>query len=143
MLILAFEQTSEFIENNDYTEIKIKQNLAIEINKLFQNGKIPDELQPKDMSRFCDNLYRLLISVVKEKKIKKIVKQIIQKIQSTKKNQIPRSISLFQYFITILVSEEIIDASINKYYWHITQEVISLYPSLKNVSSTFEYEEKY
>lgn len=95
MLILAFEQTSEFIEDNDYTEIQIKQNLATEINKLFQNRKIPDELQPKDMSHFCNNLYRLLIKVVEEKEIKKIIKQITQKIQSTKTNQIPRSISLF------------------------------------------------
>lgn len=143
MLILAFEQTSEFIENNDYTEIKIKQKLATEINKLFQNGKIPDELKPKDMSRFCDNLYRLLINVVYEKDIKNIIKQIIQKVQAKKINQIPRSISLFQYFIAILISEKIIDTSINKYYWHITQEVISLYPSLKNIDSTFEYEENY
>ena len=50
------------------------------------------------MSRFCDNLYRLLINAVEEKQIKKVVKQVTQKIQSTKTNQIPRSISLFQYF---------------------------------------------
>ncbi|NET06194.1 MAG: hypothetical protein F6K09_27795 [Merismopedia sp. SIO2A8] len=143
MLILAFDKTSEFIENNDYPEIKIKKNLATEINKLFENKKIPDELQPKDMSRFCDNLYCLLINVVEEKKIQKIVKQITQKIQTTKLNQIPRSISLFQYFITILISEKIIEASIDRYYWHITQEVITLYPALKNINSTFEYEENY
>ena len=143
MLILAFEQTSEFIEDNSYPEIKIKQYLASEMNKLFQNNKIPDELQPKDMSRFCDNLYRLLINAVEEKQIKKVVKQVTQKIQSTKTNQIPRSISLFQYFISLLLSEGIIDASINRYYWHVTQEVVSLYPNLKNINSTFEYEENY
>ncbi len=143
MLILAFEKTSEFIEDNNYWEIKNQQYLAIEINKLFQDKKIPDELQPKDMSRFCDNLYRLLINVFEERQIKKTVKKVIQKIQSTKTNQIPRSISLFQYLISILISEKIIDASINKYYWHITQEVISLYPELKNIDSTFEYEENY
>jgi ppGpp synthetase/RelA/SpoT-type nucleotidyltranferase len=141
MLILAFEQTSEFIDNNDYSEIKTKQNLVTEINKLFRNNQLPDELEPKDMSRFCDNLYRLLIKVVDEKKIKTVVKQIIQKIQSTKLNQIPRSISLFQYFITILISEEIINTPIEGYYWHVTQEVISLYPALRNIGSTFEYEE--
>ena len=141
MLILAFEQTSEFIADNNYPEIKNKQYLVKEINKLFQDKKVPDELEPKDMSRFCNNLYRLLINVVEEKQIKEKVKAVIQKIQSTKTNQIPRSISLFQYFISILISEKIIDSSINKYYWHITQEVISLYPELKTIDSTFEYEE--
>ncbi|NES90950.1 MAG: hypothetical protein F6K13_17845, partial [Okeania sp. SIO2B9] len=51
MLILAFEQTSDFIEDNNCLEIKNKQYLAKEINKLFQDKKIPDELKPKDMSR--------------------------------------------------------------------------------------------
>ncbi|NER03343.1 MAG: hypothetical protein F6K17_12340 [Okeania sp. SIO3C4] len=143
MLILAFEKTSEVIEDNSYQEIKNKQYLAKEINKLFQDQKIPDELKPKDISRFCDNLYRLLINVVEEKQIKETFKVVIQKIQSTKTNQIPRSISLFQYFISILISEKIIDSSRNRYYWHITQEVISLYPELRTIDSTFEYEENY
>jgi len=60
---LAFEQTSLIIQENNYPDIKIKRKLASEINKLFEQGKIPDELQPKDMNRFCDNLYRLTIDV--------------------------------------------------------------------------------
>ena len=139
MLILAFEQTSEFIEDNSYPEIKIKRYLADEINKLFEVEKLPDELKPKDMNRFCDNLYRLLIKIIPEKKIKNSIKAIIQKIQQTNKSQIPLSISLFQYFVAILISEEIIKFPIEKYYCHITQEVTTLYPSLKNISSTFEY----
>jgi hypothetical protein len=93
------------------------------------------------MSRFCDNLYRLLISIATEKDINKIIKQIVQKVQSTKKNKIPLSISLFQYFIAILVSEKIIDPSSSEYYWHITQETIDLYPVLKTINSTFKYED--
>jgi len=57
------EQTSLIIQENNYPDIKIKRKLASEINKLFEQGKIPDELQPKDMNRFCDNLYRLTIDV--------------------------------------------------------------------------------
>lgn len=96
------------------------------------------------MSRFCDNLYRLLINVVEEKKIKEKAKKVIQKIQSTKTSLIPRSISLFQYFISILISDKIIDVSTNKYYFHITKEVIDLYPDtagIKDIDDIFEYEE--
>lgn len=139
MLILAFEETSEFIEDNRYPEIQIKRYLANETNQLFLSRKLPDELRPKDMSRFCDNLYRLLIEIASEKDIKKIFKKIKRKIQTTKTNQIPLSISLFQYFVAILISDKIIEGSIEKYYWHITQEVTTLYPSLKKISSTFEY----
>jgi predicted transcriptional regulator len=115
--------------------------LATETNKLFQSGKIPDELKPKDMSRFCDNLYLLIINVGQEENIKNIIKHIITKIQSTKTNQIPRSISLFQYFVAILVSDQIIEPSTKNYHWHITQEVTTLYPSLENISFTFQYDQ--
>ena len=95
------------------------------------------------MSRFCDNLYRLLINVVEEKKIQEKAKNVIQKIQSTKTSLIPRSISLFQYFISILISDKIIDVSTNTYYFHITKEVIDLYPEtvgIKDIDDIFEYE---
>jgi hypothetical protein len=141
MLILAFEQTSVFIQENDYAEIKTKRYLATEINKLFENGKIPDELKPKDMSRFCENLYRLLVNTGQEKDVKNLIKQIVKKISLTKTNQIPLSLSLFQYFVAILISDEMIKPSTEKYYWHITQEVITLYPSLQKISFIFKYDE--
>lgn len=92
------------------------------------------------MSRFCDNLYRLLMNLDQEKNIKNIIKQINIKIQSTPTNQIPRSISFFQYFVSILISERIIEPSAKNHYWHITQEVTTLYPSLQSISSIFEYD---
>jgi hypothetical protein len=93
------------------------------------------------MSRFCDNLYLFITRVGKEKDFKDIIKSIINKIQSTKNNQIPRSLSLFQYFVAILISEQILDFSTEDYYWHITQEVTTLYPSLPKIGSIFEYDE--
>ncbi len=98
-LILAFEETSLIIGKNNYDEIKIKNQLSKKINKLFKDDKLPDELQPKDMSRLCDNLYRLLHECQDHsRKEVKIMKEIAQEIQSTPNNKIPRSISLFQYF---------------------------------------------
>ena len=145
MFILAFEQNSEFIQNNDYRETKIKSFLASEINKLFENknnkNKIPDELKPKDMSRFCDNLYRLLTKVADEKEIKNIIKKITEKVQATPNNQIPFSLSLFQYFCAILISDQIIKLSVEKYYWHITEEVITSYPALQKINCILKYNE--
>lgn len=138
-LIMAFQEISDFIEDNDYSEIKIKRQLATEINKLFAN-KIPDELRPKDMSRFCDNLYRLIDNAGKEKNIKQIIKQIATEIQSTPTNKIPRSISLFQYFLAILIDKKIIEPPIENYHWHITEELKTLYPSIDTkIDSIFLY----
>ena len=130
-LILAFEQTAQIIGKNDYSEIKIKRRFVGEINKLFKTRNLPDELQPKDMTRFCDNLYRLF-DTRHDKEMKKIdvLEQIVIKIKETPINKIPRSISLFQYFFAILIEKSIINLPIQNYYCHITEELKTLYPNI-------------
>lgn len=140
MLILAFEQTSTFIEKSSYPEIDIKCYIAVEVKKLLENTKIPDELKPKDISRFCGNLYTVLKKAVEEKDIKKTVDIVFKKINSTKSNQIPRSISLFQYFMTILIYEKLIDFNDMNHCWHITQEVLDLYPAMGAINQVFQYD---
>jgi ppGpp synthetase/RelA/SpoT-type nucleotidyltranferase len=130
-LILAFEKTSAIIKENDYPEIKIKNKLAREIKNLFETDKLPDELKPKDMNRFCDNLYRLLAArdpEINNQEIQKIINVIKTEIKATSFAQIPRSISLFKYFLAILIRNQIIEFPIEKYYYHITEEVTTLYP---------------
>ena len=140
MLILAFEKTSKFIQDNDYSEIKLKRYISTEVSKLFETDKIPLELKPKDMSRFADNLYCLHISLKQENNIRKNINYITKKIQSIKKNKIPLSLSLFQYFAAILVEDELIKDFSENYYWHITTESISLFPVLKDINSSFQYD---
>ena len=130
-LILAFEQMSNIITECDDLDLKIKRNLAIEINKLFESNKIPAELRPKDMNRFCDNLCRLVPSENKKDKIAASIQAIKKEINATSNNKIPRSISLFQYFLAILIENKIIELPIEKYYFHMTEEFELLYPNIK------------
>lgn len=141
-LILAFEQNSHVIKESDYSDIKIKRKLASEINQLFENNKISDELQPKDMNRFCDNLYRLVINANKENSIQEIINKIKTEINSTSSRKIPRSISLFQYLFAILTRDKVIEIHTKNYYCHITEELITLYPDIKiDGDSVFLYSE--
>jgi ppGpp synthetase/RelA/SpoT-type nucleotidyltranferase len=90
-MILAFEQISPAIQESEYPEIKKKRQLAIATQELFQQEKIPEELKPKDMSRFCDNLYGILARAGKEDKVQEVIECITKKINSTPSKQIPRS----------------------------------------------------
>ncbi|NER99724.1 MAG: hypothetical protein F6J86_38940 [Symploca sp. SIO1B1] len=141
MLILAFEQVSPSIQGSDYPEIKKKRKIATITQQLFDQGKIPPELKPKDMTRFCDNLYRIIVSANKEDNIQQVTKCIKQKVNSTPIKQIPRSISLLQYFLAILVEEQIINLPVPNYYFHITDELMTLYPHcFSNGDSAFKYD---
>ena len=108
-LILAFDQMSTIITECDDFDLKIKRNLSTEINKLFESNKIPAELRPKDLNRFCDNLYRLVPLENKKDKITASIQLIKKEINTTPINKIPRSISLFQYFLAILIENKIIE----------------------------------
>lgn len=130
-LILAFEQMSTIITECDDFDLKIRRNLSIEINKLFENNKIPAELRPKDMNRFCDNLCRLVPVENKKEKITASIQAIKKETNITPIDKIPRSISLFQYFLAILIENNIIKFPIEKYYFHITEEFKLLYPNIQ------------
>ncbi|MBD1835013.1 hypothetical protein H6F61_20525 [Cyanobacteria bacterium FACHB-472] len=145
-LIMAFEQVSPTIQENDYPEIKKKRQIAIATQQLFTEKKLPQELQPKDMTRFCDNLYGILANPGKEDKgkedkVQDAIKCIREKINSTSTRQIPRSISLLQYFLAILVENKIIAFPLENYCFHLTEELITLYPNcFYNVDSAFKYD---
>ncbi|MBD1921305.1 hypothetical protein H6F77_09395 [Microcoleus sp. FACHB-831] len=140
-LILAFEQVSPTIQESDCLEIKRKRQLAVATQDLFKQAKIPPELKPKDITRFCDNLYSILASAGKEDKVQEVIKCIREKVQATPTNKIPLSISLLQYFLAILVDNKIIILPLEKYYYHITEQLITLYPNcFSNVDSAFKYD---
>jgi len=139
-MILAFEQISPVIQASDYPEIKRKCQIAAATLKLFER-QIPEELKPKDMTRFCDNLYGILARGGKEDKVQEVIKCITEKVNLTTPEKIPRSISLLQYFLAILVEAGIIILPLDKYYFHITSELLVLYPMFQgSVDLIFEYE---
>jgi ppGpp synthetase/RelA/SpoT-type nucleotidyltranferase len=139
-LILAFETVADVIQESDYPELKKKIKIGKLTNSLFEN-KIPEELRPKDLSRFCDNLYRILVSAGKDENIQESLDCIKSVINRTSTKKIPRSISLLQYFFAILVENQIITLPLPNYSCHITQELITLYPFFDTQNSiSFDYE---
>lgn len=139
-MIMAFEQIASTIQEHEYPEIKKKRQIAVATQKLFAQN-IPQEFQPKDMSRFCENLYGILAKAGKEDKIQEAIKCIREKVNSTPTDLIPRSISLLQYFLAILVEAEIIVLPLDKHCFHITEELITLYPIFQDsVDLIFQYE---
>jgi ppGpp synthetase/RelA/SpoT-type nucleotidyltranferase len=139
-LILGFEQMALNISESPWTEIKDKCKFAKIVNSFFKQNKIPIELTPKDMSRFCDNLYNFAKSSGTEVDIQSIITCLEREINSMSIDKIPRSISLFQYFLAILISQNLVTLPLKRYVCHVTSELITLYPSLNNIDSVFAYE---
>jgi ppGpp synthetase/RelA/SpoT-type nucleotidyltranferase len=139
-LILAFDHTLQHISENEWTETKEKKKIANTMQKLFQNNQIPSECRPKDLSRFCDNLYALLQASEKETKVTSALKIIEDELSKTSYEMFPRSISLLQLFLAILLKNSAINLSNSKYCFHISDELLQIYPVLHAISLKFNYD---
>ncbi len=150
-ILLGFEKNSELIYKSQDDHLDTITKISIFINNFHENLKIiPDEMLPKDLSRFSDNLYSLIKysnwyhsnirqnSNTNSSMFDQVI-AILDKELNTLKN-FPRSISLLQLFFAILVENKIIDDSLKKYTPLITEELISLYPKLRNHKKKFEIE---
>jgi hypothetical protein len=85
---------------------------------------IPTLSHEKEIISFCNNAFEITRTV--------------------KKGQNKKPPDTFRFDSTRIYAQLRNNNAINPtniYYWHITKEVINLYPDLKNISSTFEYEE--
>jgi ppGpp synthetase/RelA/SpoT-type nucleotidyltranferase len=141
-LILAFNDALPHISENPWPEIKAKQKISARMKQFRERGYIPSECLPKDLSRFCNNLYTLLQSVNFEEKVDTALDTL--EIEISEESNIalfPRSISLLQYFFAILVKKNIIILPASgHYYCNISEELLQIYPELHTVELRFDYE---
>jgi len=153
-LILAFEQTIPYISENPWPELKVKQEIFARIKRIIEDGHIPSEYVPNDLSRYCNNLYTLLDKTRLEKTEKSALRALTEKsalraltaieleVAKTSKEMFPKSISFFQYTLAILVKQGIIILPIpdTNYSCHISKELLELYPNLHQIEHNFDYE---
>jgi len=141
MLLYNFEKTSDFIAESPYERDITKIKFLEQIKVFFENKTFPSELRPKDLSRFVDNLFKVLEAnkLLKPNKIDEIFDYITKEIASDgKSNKIPQSLSLLQYILIILSKKQDL-RNTSKYYYNITDEVIAFNKNLANLEYIFKY----
>lgn len=151
MLILGFDVSSKFIDPSFVPELKSKIYICDFINKL-RNKIIPDELYPKDLNRFSNNLFNLLKSSkwyfkINKRKIHNDIQEIIliienelnELIKLSKSNSLPKTFSLFQLCFALLVKADVLKPPLYKFYPLITPELIQFFPKVKKFEEKFKY----
>jgi hypothetical protein len=112
-------------------------------------GLIEEELTPKDWTRFSDNIYKLITAtedaqdmnpIDKAKYIVKCLEIFNTELKKFGPKKVPVSISLLQLTFGILCDYEILKPPLRNYCPIITDELISLYPSVKIFKDKFNFE---
>jgi ppGpp synthetase/RelA/SpoT-type nucleotidyltranferase len=150
MLILGFDQASEYVGIGHLPEIEDKTAIQIFFKKKIEIGLIPGELTPKDWSRFSDNVYRLFQAFKGERptghsnqKLSNLdvcLNEFDKEINNLGSKKIPRSLSLFQFVTCVIGSLENKSAKSkkHKYSFLVTEEMKLLYPKLHILGETFK-----
>ncbi len=143
MMILGFEQTSSLIPRSDWPEIAAKSTLTDFFKSLFEGRVLPEELRPKDWSRFADNFYSMLKSSsnLKGKKADELANIAMEKMEPVLRGEgdsLPRSVSLIQFLFASLWTRGIIRSPLSKYVPLITNELEDLFPALRKCTERFD-----
>ena len=144
-LILMFEESVEGIADRHWPEISARRMIAEFYSGQVTVGRIPSELAPKDWSRFAENVWGLLKAQYRvsdnemEAYALAAIKVIRTELEATPPEQIPRSVSIFQYTLGILTKGNIIGNSLNRFYPMITPELLTLYPEVDRIKDRFEF----
>lgn len=140
MITLSSENIKDNIQEHNWPETAMKINICDTFDNFFKEELIPLELMPKDMSRFADNYYALVIAhiskVEKSKRNDELFRiMALVKVEFLKlKDNFPMSLSLFQLCFGIIIKLNFIDQnSVNKQ-WFLVNEIFELlFPECKHI----------
>ena len=143
-LILMFEESAEGIASHPWPEISARKMIAEFYTEQVADGKIPSELAPKDWSRFAENVWGLLKAAkrVYPDKMETYASDAIAIIRTElaliPPEQIPRSVSIFQFTLGILAKGKLVGNRLERFYPMITPELVLLYPEVDQIQERFE-----
>jgi ppGpp synthetase/RelA/SpoT-type nucleotidyltranferase len=142
---LTYKETSAKISKSSWPETQAKTKLSGYFKEQFASGLLPDELRPKDWTRFSDNVYDMVRSSPwgQRKHPQHISNEVSTAmdvaIHELGRERIPLSISLVQFVFASLFTAGLVLEPLDGYCPVITSELETLYPALSTFRARFDF----
>jgi ppGpp synthetase/RelA/SpoT-type nucleotidyltranferase len=140
MLLVGFAETAEVLKPSRWPAVNDKAQIATFFKEKLEEGMIPKELAPKDWTRFCDNVYRVVQAFAGDRpsgqsygelrSIDQALSVLAAGFNQFYPDRFPRSISLFQTVIGLLSESGQFSGQRNDYYVLVTDELKMVFPGL-------------
>lgn len=140
LLILAFQEASLKVPESPWPIIDAKKKIQAFFSNLAETGDLPNELLPRDWSRFVDNVYELGHRWKRGSPgdvADSVIRAVHNEISHLGKAGLPRSLSLWQVVLASL-SRGGPSEAISDYWPLVTPELESLYPEVKDLQPRFD-----
>ena len=145
LLVLAFEEASLRIDESIWPEIQAKEEIAAFFRAAVIDRELPEELTPKDWSRFCDNVYHLAKGSKwagrrQPSEVADGIKAAIKaELLELGRDKVPMSISLWQFTFGALCKRNVLVPPLRHCWPIITPELELLYPAVTQFLERFDY----
>lgn len=136
--VAAFDQLAEAIEPSQWEKSDEQGEISNFVERLFREFKLPGTLKPASSNRFAENLWHLTRAARPNLSSRSCVAAIEDELNKMKQEEIPVSLSLYQFFLGILCRRGLI-SSVKNLHCHVTPELEALFPATKGIGSSFDY----
>ncbi len=146
ILTNSFEEMSEYIKEQNWPEIKAKSKIIKKFKDYYITKRLPSVQEPKDWSRFSDNVYHLLRNC-RNLRNKNEIEKVNLCLEHFEQNtdelgaKAPLTLSLFQFIFGALYQNKIINKISDNYTIFISNDLETFYPRVKEISNRFVLEE--
>jgi ppGpp synthetase/RelA/SpoT-type nucleotidyltranferase len=140
LLTDQFEALAPCIPPSQWQETDRQNQICEKVRSLVAEGVIPQEVKPHDLSRFAENILDLLTASDRRSVFPEVLVELEAGFREVSGTNFPRSATLLQIAIGILASKgQITGPFRGEYVGHITNDLVSLYPSVRQLGPTFHY----
>ena len=139
-LVVGFEQSTQTVVGHDWPPVTHQRKIIERMKTLLDDGVIPEELVPDRWGRFAQNLYSMLVAAgaVKRNSVESDLNELDSAIRRL--HHVPRSISLMQLALGLLVRDGQVEPSGLKFSAPLTSELADLFPATRALRQTFDAE---
>jgi hypothetical protein len=137
--VLQFESLSAAITEAPWPDIAQRQSVAQLVTRLVNEGVVPTEAGPKDMSRFADNFIDMTRASKRKMTLEDALVALEAGLRGFDAGSFPRSASLLQICMAILFSDGLLSGPLQRYACHITPELRAIFPGIEVLTPVFRY----
>lgn len=139
LTLMRFDSLSEGMSASPWPGVSDRKEVAGLMIRLVEEGVVPVEAGPKDVSRFCDNFLEMIRASKKKLGLVEALGIVESGLRSMGHDGFPRSVTMLQVCMALLHKDGALSGPLQKYTCHITPQLKNIFPGIEALRPVFRY----
>jgi hypothetical protein len=139
LTLLQFESLCKGVKESPWPAVAERKSVADLMIRMIDEGIVPGEAAPKDMSRFSDNF----LDMTRASKKKIVLQDALIKVEAGLRDlsgeRFPRSATLLQVCMALLHKNGALSGPMQRYSCHVTPQLRTIFPGIETLRPIFSY----